>query len=364
LQQAGALRSQGQNLLRDAKAEKALLANGANASPAAQLKVAQIAASDQKQGNADLAKANQLTGAAAALQAKAVQEAATNPKQALKDSQQANADLQQAAKLRTTGQGLLQDAKAEKAVLASLKDNGSKNGTPGGGSNSPGQTQPGGSESPSTPGQTQPGGSESPSSPGQTQTPGGGQTASPASPGGGQTASPAPSAATPSDNNTAPATAATQAPAPATADPAQATTAQAPTTAAQAPATAAQTPATATQTALNATQAPAPQTVSVSFKALSLAWNQDGGWVVRIADALPTATTDAISTCNGQFGSCQQAAAVDAGAFGCLAVASTSEHQLFSATGSSLDEVTTSLQQKLESMGAKGEVQYSGCNSG
>ncbi len=107
---------------------------------------------------------------------------------------------------------------------------------------------------------------------------------------------------------------------------------------------------------------PAPQ--SLSFKALSLAWNQDGGWVVRVADALPVANTEAITTCDGQFGSCKQAASVEAGAFGCLAVMSTNEHQLLSATGPSLDAVTTSLQQKLESMGTKGELQYSGCNNG
>jgi hypothetical protein len=251
-----------------------------------------------------------LTGAATVLQAKAAAEAKTNPKQALADSQQAAADLKQAATLRTQGQSLLKTAQAEKAVL---KD--TQKGPQNGGTNGTAAT-PGGSQDPG-----QPGASQAAVTPG----------------GGGQAASAAPSTSTPGDNNQA-----------------------APQTQ-----TGAQTPGTATQLALNTNKAPAvPQNGAVSFKALSLAWNQDGGWVVRVADALPAAKTEAVSTCNRQFGSCQLAASVDAGAFGCLAVMSTADRQLFSATGPSIEAATTSLQQKLDMTGAKGEVQYSGCNGG
>jgi hypothetical protein len=258
-----------------------------------------VANADQKTGQADLDKANELRGEAKILQQKAAQEKKFNPLAAKKDAQQASKDLAQANNLQTQGQKLLKDAKAERAVLAALKDK-QKGPKDGGTKDSGTAATPGGSQDAG-----QPGGSS-------------------------QAASSAPSTSTPG--------LATQ--------------------------IAAQTPGTATQLALNATQAVAPQNVAVSLKAISLAWNQDGGWVVRIADALPAASTEAISTCNGQFGSCQQAASVDASAFGCLAVMSTADKQLFSATGTSLDAVTTSLQQKLDTMGVKGEVQYSGCNNG
>jgi hypothetical protein len=280
--------------------------NGTNlrASKADIKQVANVANADQKAGQADVNKANELRGEAKILQQKAAQEKKFNPLAAKKDAKQASNDLAQANNLQAQGQKLLKDAKAERDVLAALKDK--QKGPKDGG------TKDGGTAAMAGGGQDagQPGGSS-------------------------QAASSAPSTATPGDNNQ---------PAPATQ-------------------IAAQAPGTATQLALNATQA-APQNLAVSFKALSLAWNQDGGWVVRTADALPAASTEAVSTCNGQFGSCQQAASVDAGAFGCLAVMSTADNQLFSATGTSLDAVTTSLQQKLDSMGVKGEVQYSGCNNG
>ena len=86
--------------------------------------------------------------------------------------------------------------------------------------------------------------------------------------------------------------------------------------------------------------------------------------MVRFADALPAANDDAVTTCNVLFGSCTQAASIDADAFGCLAVMSSSDHQLFSATGISLEAVTAAVQQKLDGMGQKGELLYSGCNNG
>jgi hypothetical protein len=103
--------------------------------------------------------------------------------------------------------------------------------------------------------------------------------------------------------------------------------------------------------------------VTGSFKALSLAWNREGGWVVRTADELAAANEDALTTCNSQFGSCQQAATVDSSAFGCIAVMSNGEHQLFASTGHTLEAVTAAVQRQLERRGQKGELVYSGCNN-
>jgi hypothetical protein len=114
---------------------------------------------------------------------------------------------------------------------------------------------------------------------------------------------------------------------------------------------------------VNAAPIAQPPQAITTFKALSLAWNQNGGWVVRMADALPEASQDALTACNGQFGGCQIAATVDNSAFGCLAIMSNSQQELFSGTGPTLEEVTASLQQQLQSRGEQGELSYSGCNS-
>ena len=124
--------------------------------------------------------------------------------------------------------------------------------------------------------------------------------------------------------------------------------------------------ATATSPAVPArsAQTASPPSVTGSFKALSLAWNANGGWVVRTADALDAARQDAMTTCNSQFGGCQQATAIDNSALGCLAVMSNSDHKLAASVRPTLEAATRAVQSKFESSGQKGELVYSGCNNG
>jgi hypothetical protein len=330
LKQAAKLNNQGQNLVNTGTAEKAVVTKGGQATQAQIQQVQKASTADQKQGNADIAQANALRASAAALQKKAAIDGAKGDKaEQASDLARADAASKQAAQLDSRGQGLLKNAQSENAVVSSLKNKAtSPNGnTASGNGNGNGNGNTG---NPKTGNAANGNGGNGNNANGSVRNPKKGDANSGNADSGGNNASVASGpASAPAAVQTAP-------------------------SAPRRVASAVTTPPVA---------APTPG-VTGSFKALSLVWNRNGGWVVRAADALDAANEDAMTTCNGQFGGCKQAMTVESSAFGCLAVMSYGEHHLVAATGHTLEAVTASVQHQLELRGQKeGELVYSGCNN-
>jgi hypothetical protein len=336
LKQAAKLNNQGQNLVNSGTAEKAVLQK--QPTQAQQVQVLQAMTANITQGNADIKQANALRASAAALQAKAKIDAAKGDKaEAASDLGRANAALKQAAQLNSRGDALIKNARAEGAAIEALRNKGN---TPSG-NTANGSTPGGNTANGSTPG----GNTANPNN-------GNGNTANAGNGNAGNGNNGNGNARNPKNGNPA-----------AGGDNGSVANAGS----SSAPAAVQATPGNSAQVASAATtmRAAAPaRGATGSFKALSLAWNRNGGWVVRTADALDAANEDAMTTCNGQFGGCQQVMTVDSSAFGCLAVMSDGEHRLFAAKGRSVEAVTASVQHQLESRGQKeGQLVYSGCNN-
>jgi hypothetical protein len=100
------------------------------------------------------------------------------------------------------------------------------------------------------------------------------------------------------------------------------------------------------------------------YRAMALAWNVNGGWMLRTAANLATASSLALSACNSQNRNCRISASVGPYEFACLAIARNTRGKLFSLSGKSLDNVRNGVMRNClrDPQGGSCRVLFSPCN--
>jgi dienelactone hydrolase len=114
---------------------------------------------------------------------------------------------------------------------------------------------------------------------------------------------------------------------------------------------------------------PAPNLVTTAaapYRAVALAWNGNGAWVVRTVPSLEAARTEALALCNRDYGNCTLATlTIKPDSILCLAIARSNEsrNKLYAATRNSLTDARAAALEQFRSTGSSGAIEYAACNA-